>query len=556
MWNKRTHVKGIRNIMKRKILLILFINFLMVVPLVGCQGKSNSNDNVLSEEEHSEIIPGWQLHAEDEVTLDWYVNYSWFSTNWGENLVSKKITEETGIDINFITPMGSEKEKFNALIASDTLPDIITIGWWENQVDQMIRDDMVWALNELADEYDYYFWKVADPSVMQWNAKNDGNVYYYQNSFFLPEDYQKRDDIGSNQTFLVRKDIYEAIGSPDMTTKEGFKDAVRKAAETFPEINGEPLIPIGAHIFNETGCVSFDQYLQNFLAIPYEKDGVYYDRYTDEEYIGWLKTFRELGEEGYLARDIFIDQRTQMEEKIKNGRYFCMLYQRTDLETQQKEIYADNPERIYMAIDGPKNAKGEDHILPGAGINGWTVNLISKNCSRPDRAIELFSYLMSEHGQKIIYLGIEGITYDWINGKPIIKEDVQDLLKTNRIEYDRLYGADDAYWMFQNNVMQMDWKENPLEPIGQLEEWTYPYTHYWGQYEINYETDSEAGNIDINIKKLWSKILPQLLLAKDEEEFNDLMTDFVERREKMGYDVWVQDTMRRTKETKRKLGME
>ena len=163
---------------------------------------------------------------------------------------------------------------------------------------------------------------------------------------------------------------------------------------------------------------------------------------------------------------------------------------------------------------------------------------------------------MSEHGQKIIYLGIEGITYDWINGKPIIKEDVQDLLKTNRIEYDRLYGADDAYWMFQNNVMQMDWKENPLEPIGQLEEWTYPYTHYWGQYEINYETDSEAGNIDINIKKLWSKILPQLLLAKDEEEFNDLMTDFVERREKMGYDVWVQDTMRRTKETKRKLGME
>ena len=296
--------------------------------------------------------------------------------------------------------------------------------------------------------------------------------------------------------------------------------------------------------------------MQNFLAIPCEKDGVYYDRYTDEEYIGWLKTFRELGEEGYLARDIFIDQRTQMEEKIKNGRYFCMLYQRTDLETQQKEIYADNPERIYMAIDGPKNAKGEDHILPGAGINGWTVNLISKNCSRPDRAIELFSYLMSEHGQKIIYLGIEGITYDWINGKPIIKEDVQDLLKTNRIEYDRLYGADDAYWMFQNNVMQMDWKENPLEPIGQLEEWTYPYTHYWGQYEINYETDSEAGNIDINIKKLWSKILPQLLLAKDEEEFNDLMTDFVERREKMGYDVWVQDTMRRTKETKRKLGME
>ncbi len=70
-----------------------------------------------------------------------------------------------------------------------------------------------------------------------------------------------------------------------MTTPEGFMNAVRKAAELYPQIDGEPLIPIGAHDFTDTGCVSFDQYLQNFLAIPYEKDGKFYDRYTDEEYI-------------------------------------------------------------------------------------------------------------------------------------------------------------------------------------------------------------------------------------------------------------------------------
>ncbi len=43
----------------------------------------------------------------------------------------------------------------------------------------------------------------------------------------VPRLHQKQvkehDDIISNQTFLVRKDIYEAIGSPDMTTPEGFK---------------------------------------------------------------------------------------------------------------------------------------------------------------------------------------------------------------------------------------------------------------------------------------------------------------------------------------------
>ena len=94
-----------------------------------------------------------------------------------------------------------------------------------------------------------------------------------------------------------------------MTTPEGFKEAVEKAAEMFPEVNGEKLIPVGSHVFDNQGNVSFDKYLMNFLAVPWEKDGKYYDRYTDPEYVIWLKMFRELGEEGLLANDIFTYQK-------------------------------------------------------------------------------------------------------------------------------------------------------------------------------------------------------------------------------------------------------
>lgn len=522
--------------------------------LSGCAGQQKDRKDIESAQE--DVIPGWQIHADDKVTLEWYVNYSWFTTSWGENLVSRTITEETGITIDFIVPMGNESEKFNALIASGTLPDLITLGWWENQVGEMMSQDMVYALNELADEYDTYFWQVANPQIMEWNRREDGNVYFYPNSFYVPQDYEERDNIGSNQTFLVRKDIYEAIGSPDMTTPEGFQDAVRKAVEMFPEVDGEPLIPIGAHEFNDAGCLSFDQYLQNFLAVPYEKNGKCYDRYTDPDYMEWLKTFRELGSEGYLARDIFIDRRTQMEEKLAKGRYFCMLYQRTDMEAQQKQLYAENPESIYIAVDGPKNSRGDDHVLPGTGSNGWTVTLISKSCERPDRAIELLSYLMSEHGQKLIYLGVEGVTYDIVDGEPVIKPEVKELLNTNRAAYDRIYGADDAYWMLQNNVMQLDWRSEPEEPIGQLEQWTYQYTHYLGQYEVKYETNTEAGNADVNIKKLWSQTLPKLLLAGSDEEFDALMEEFVAERQKLGYDVLMEESERQVKEAKERLGME
>jgi len=506
----------------------------------------------------NEGTPGWQLYAseDDPVTFDWYINYSWFVTGWGQNLVSKTITEETGVSINFITPIGNEEEKLNALIAAKSLPDFITLGWWEPQVDEMIQTDMVYALNELADQYDPYFYEVRDQAVSDWYTQEDGNIYCYPNSSYTPHDLEQYDNIPSNQTFLVRKDIYEAIGSPDMTTQQGFHDAVVKAVEMFPEVDGEPLIPVGAHVFDETGCVSFDQYLQNFLAVPFEKDGEYYDRFTDPEYISWLKMFRQLCEEGYLANDIFVDQRTQMSEKLEQGRYFCMLYQRTDLADQQKILYNKDPNCIYIAVDGPKNSKGDDPVLPSTGITGWTVTLISKSCKDPKRAIAFMDYMMSEHGQKLISLGVEGVTYDMVDGQAVLRPEVKQLLGTDRETYDATYGADDAYWMLQNNVMQLKWQPEMEEPLRQMAEWTYPYTHYLGQYEMMMPGTSEVGVDHARIDKLWSETLKSLLLAGSEEEFDRVLDQFVSNRKKLGYEKVLEEETRQMNENKRKLGVE
>lgn len=530
--------------------------------LCGCgqtdtpKQDAEASSKVSQPEQIPEDAPGWMKHADDEVVLDWYINFSWYNTPWGNNAVSKKITEDTGVSVNFITPVGNAAEKFDALISSNTLPDLITLGWWESQLDEMISGDMVYALNQLADDYDAYFWQVADPTKVDWYTAADGNLYCYPNSSYVPQDYEEYDNIASNQTFLVRKDIYEAIGSPDMSSPQGFIDAVRKAAEMFPEVDGYPLIPIGAHIFTDTGCDSFDKHLWNFLAVPYEQDGVYYDRYTNEDYITWLKAFRELGADGYLKEDIFIDQRTQMDEKLARGQYFCMIYQRTDMAAQQAQLYAENPDKIYMAIDGPKNAAGDDHVLPGAGINGWTVTLISKNCERPDRAIEFLSYLMSEEGQIATFLGVEGVTYDIVDGQMELKSEIQDLINTNRAEYDRLYGADNAYWMMQDNIAQLKWKQPLTEPNGQLEEWTYPYSSYLGQYEISFDANTEEGSIYTKVQELWSKALPKLLLAPTEEEFDRIFAEFLQAREALGYDKVIKACTEQIKENKKRLGID
>ncbi|MCF0185209.1 MAG: extracellular solute-binding protein [Bacteroidaceae bacterium] len=511
--------------------------------------------NEADKEEVSAEVPGWQKYASEPVTLDWYINYSWFVTGWGNNLVSQKITEDTGVTVNFIVPKGSEQEKLNSLISTDTLPDIITLGWWESAVNEMVSKDMVCALNELADQYDPYFYQVADKTVLDWNTTSDGNVYMYPCSSTTPQDLKSK-NIASNQTFLVRKDIYEAIGSPDMTTVEGFSQAVRKAKEMFPEVDGEPLIPIGAHEFDDIGCTSFDSYLMNYLRVPFEKDGVYYDRHTDEEYLRWLKAFRQLGQEGYLSDCIFVDNRTQMSEKIEKGQYFCMLYQRTDMADQQKILYNNNPDSIYIAVEGPRNSKGEEPVLPVNTINGWTVTLISKNCKNPDRAIAFMEYLISERGQKLISIGIEGETYDVVDGQYVIKPEVEALLYTDRRAYDMTYGADNAYWMLQNNVMQSEWMPKAQDPLLQMEEWTYKYATYLGQYEIYVKEESEAGIAKHQIELLWSKTLPQLLLAESDERFDEILAEFVEKRADLGFDMLIEEETRQVEENKKRLGLE
>ena len=528
---------------------------LMFGSILGCAG---TNENKVTEQTQSSETIGWKKYAAEQnpVTLNWYINYSWFTMDWGKNMVSKQITKDTGVNINFVTPAGNQEETINALVASDSLPDIVTLGWWEPQINDMIKNKMVYALNELADQYDPYFYEVTDPTVVNWYSDENGDIYGYPNSAYTPEAVETHSNIGSNQTFLVRKDIYEAIGSPDMTTQEGFEAAVKKAVEMFPEVDGKPLIPIGSHIFEENGCNSFDNFLMNFLAVPYEKDGKLYDRHTDPEYLSWLKFFRKLGEEGYLSSDIFVDQRTQMNEKVAEGRYFCMLYQRTDIADQESTLYEKNPDSIYIAVDGPKNSKGDDYVLPTNAINGWTLTLISKNCKHPDRAIAFLDYMMSEEGQKMISLGVEGEMYDMVDEKAVLKDDVRKLLTTDRKKYDEVYGADDAYWMLQNNVMQLDWMPEKQYPLNQMEEWTYPYTRYLGEYEVTKQDDSEMSRINSRIDKLWGKTLPRLLLAKSDEEFDQLFETFVEEREILGYSQLVKEHQKTMEENKKRLGME
>ncbi|MEK3888448.1 extracellular solute-binding protein [Bacillus sp. FSL K6-3431] len=543
--------------MNRKSLYLMFVISIIAVLMVACSSKGEKEKASSNEKPQTELTaddPGWKEDT-SPITFDWYLNFSWFASKWGNDETSKYITEKTGVTLNLIAPAGNEAEKMNTMIASGKLPDFVTLGWGEDAVKQMIEGELVLPLNELADKYDPYFFKVSDQGKLEWYRQENGNVYGYPNASSSPANFDKyKDQKPSNQTFLVRKDMYEAIGSPDMRTPEGFLSALEAAQEKFPDVNGVPLIPLGLHEFGDTGNYSLEGYLQNFLAIPMEKDGKLYDRSTDPEYLKWLKVFRQANEDGLLAKDVFIDKRPQMEEKVAQGRYFAMLYQRSDMAAQQLALYQNDPDSIYVAVDGPTNENLDTPTLSGDGLSGWTITLISKDVKDPERAIRFMSYLISEEGQKDMYLGPEGITYENIDGKDQWKPEVFELLNSDRTAFDQKYGASHTFWMLMDTDMQLQWQPPTEEPMKQLEEWTKGKTQSFAVFDdINPQGTSSEGVANSKIAQEWGKTLPKLILAKSDKEFDEIHEEFIEKREKLGQEKVREYQQKRFEENKAKI---
>jgi putative aldouronate transport system substrate-binding protein len=507
-------------------------------------------------------VPGWKANVSKPVSFDWYINYAWFARKWGENRISKFITETTGVNVRFIVPAGNEAERLNAMIAGNALPDLITLDNGAAQISEMIDAGLLEPLNKLAEQYDPYFFKVANPQLLGWFTKDDGNVYAYPNSATPPEDYVKfKGQLTSNQTFLVRQDMYEALGRPDMRTPEGFLAALRAAKQRFPSVEGQPLIPIGFHEFGDTGNYSLQNYLLNFLAQSREQNGQYIDPDVgpeNPEYVRWLKTFRQAAQEGLISMDVFVDKRAQMEEKIAQGRYFCMLYQISDMQAPADALYARDPKMIYIAADGPADTRKDPPTLSGgAGISGWTVTLISKNCKDKARAIQFLTYFLSNEGQLAISYGIEGLTYDMVNGVPTLKPEMAELNATDKNRQELEYGFDGCFWMLSQPSWRRQYPPNPRPAARrQAIEWTIPYVMSTSQYsQLSLVPGTDEQLIQADVQRRWGRDLPRLILAKTEAEFDAIWGEFQKFKTDRG---WAKVQAKQTQlvnNNKRKLGI-
>ncbi len=491
--------------------------------LTGCGGGSeNEAAAPVSLEGRYELdpeTPAWQLDKKAESTaLTWYVNADWWNTDFGKDLVTKKIKEDLNVDIQFIT---GDDTKLNTFFAGGDMPDLITVFDSNSAVAQKAA---TWALplNDLAEQYDPYFNKVAAADTLNWFQLKDGKTYGYPNYSNTQADYDSG-EIPAKTAFVIRKDVYEALGSPEIGTPEQFVEVMGQVKQKFPD-----LIPFGFNSIGE-GTGSLGDTLQDFLGVPLQtEDGQFYDRNLDEDYLAWVKTLNEAYRAGDLSDDSFADDGTAFEEKVKVGKYATMLLDGTPQQSGNLQIFMTaHPDQAYMAIDGPQSTVGNEPTLNQSGITGWMVTYVTKKAADPAKAIQIYTYLLSEEGQMLMNYGIEGETYTkTAEGKVELLPEIKKLQQDDADRYKKEYRMGEFMFFghdkhkalsedaFPESVKQMqEWGEGKLVPHFLLE-------------NINPDQGTAEARALTAINTKWNTTLVSMIRAKDDAAFDAVLNEY------------------------------
>lgn len=530
-----------------------FVSALSVTALIGC---SNSGGELTLEDLEEaryaldENTPAWQLDEEESVELTWYVNAEWFDRAYGEDVITKKIKEDLNLDITFVT---GDDSNLNTQFSSGDLPDLITVFDGQSQAAQRAA---TWALplRELADQYDPYFHQVAQEQTLDWYQLDDGFTYGYPSYSNTIDDYNANIIPGSD-AFIIRDDIYQAIGEPDMSTPDEFLEALQMMKDEFPDV-----VPFAFRGFGSDGDVgSIGDTLQNHLGVPISsEDGKWHNRNLDENYLEWIRTFNEAYRLGLISDDNFSDDNTIFEEKVERGQYGSVFASGiAQLSSSLQTNVARDSEQRYIAIDGPENTDGNEPTLSQAGLSGWTVTYITNKVSDPQKAIQLFTYLLSDEGQYLTTFGVEGESFDFNeNGKAVLRDDVLQLRNDNPDEYKKTYRLGE-FWFFGHDGFALEHGENePSVAVDQIQQWTQGKLKPQFLIEnINPDQGSAEARSLVNVDSTWATTLASLIRAKDDADFDRLVTEYESFLDENNFEAIVNVRNEKMDENRERLGL-
>ncbi|MDA3808812.1 MAG: hypothetical protein PF518_00645 [Spirochaetaceae bacterium] len=129
-------------------------------------------------------------------------------------------------------------------------------------------------------------------------------------------------------------------------------------------------------------------------------------------------------------------------------------------------------------------------------------------------------------------------------------------MQTDRAAFDKQHGAAETFWMLMDNAMIKQWEPALVTPFKEMEEWSYPYTVSYAQFDnIDPTPDMDEGVKLGKIKALRGKYIPQLLTAKTESDFEVIWSEWQQKKTDLDYAGVIEYQTEKKKINTTKLGL-
>jgi len=472
---------------------------------------------------------------------NWASNYI-----WGEQYAMKRITEKTGVRIDRRLATGSDEDYLNMMISTGELPDSIMLDWNSPAVAKLIDGGLVYSMDELIDAYAPELWEMLDPEMIKYHSV-DGKLWYLPNMYEQEDRLTDGKPIISIRPWFLRRDIYEELGSPRIETIEELRDLLSAI-----KLNNYAQYPLAVDFFDVAkngfgGSLSMDYLIYSFS--PYlieerirdDKQEVLYPMRN----AGFIEAFRYMNtlyRDGVLDPKFLITKQAQYEEGMYRAEYGVASQFLNGMYTQFNPIIEDalGKENTYVVLDGLR-AGDRTPRYPASRLLGWQGFFITKKAAKPERIIRFAEYAWSDEGQLDFLYGKQGETYDMVNGLPQYAPSVRELMNDNYIAWQQQYGfgASTLLWRSSPLLYKADLREmilsRPEEYNASMKLSRFNFDDYaFGMGNLEPEGSSPEGVINANIKDMWNKAIPHLIMAATDEEFDQLHKTFVEQMDAAG----------------------
>lgn len=386
--------------MKKKGMLSIVLATAIAFSAIGCGGQTA--DTGAGADSGKDSAKTENASGGERVPIRWLTtgDAAAAAIQEGDRII-EAINEKLGIDLKVeIVPEGNV-EKVNVAMASGDFPDVVTGSYGTSATQQWIDDGMVIPLNDYFDRLDNMKkWLEEDYS---WTAI-DGK--YYGIPFITQYN-------AANTLIVMRQDWLENLGLSYPTTLEEMKEVLVAFTKNDPDGNGQD-DTYGFTSEKPGGNTPFDwvfyAYGRKYADYALDENDQVIPVFEDPSFIPGMTYIKELWDLKVIDPELMLNDMAKKEEKFyqgKSGSMWAPLFRNISRhEKSVKELYPDATLTYGPAPEGPDGSRG---MSPQG--KGGMMTCITTACKNQEKAAEFVDFMISEEGNNLLRLGIEGIHY-------------------------------------------------------------------------------------------------------------------------------------------------